>query len=376
MNERERYLATLLYQKPDRVPFQPGAGRKSTLAAWRTQGLPPEVGDYLDYLRKLLGIEPPATRQPHVEPGVDFRMIPQFEEKVLERRPGTLVVQDWKGNICEISDKYDVTYLRSPVDFVTRKWLKCPVASRADWPDMARRYNLDDPGRWPADFAERCRKLKERDYPSGLVFAGPFWQLREWVGFEALCVLLHDDPDFVREMIRFWQEFVTRVLGRILESHVPDYVLIGEDMAYKAKPMLSPAMCRDFLLPCWRQWGELCKGAGVPIYEVDSDGYVDDLIPVWMEAGVNCNSPQEVAAGNDLPALQKKHGARMAYRGGVDKRAIAKGGAAIRAELARLRPVIEAGGYIPGCDHGVPDDVSWPKFLDYCRLLAQMTGWL
>ena len=57
--------------------------------------------------------------------------IPQFEE-VIEHRPalagstapGSLIVQDWKGNICEISDEFDVTYLRNAVDFVTRKWLK------------------------------------------------------------------------------------------------------------------------------------------------------------------------------------------------------------------------------------------------------------
>ncbi|HWP39971.1 MAG TPA: hypothetical protein VNL70_03520 [Tepidisphaeraceae bacterium] len=66
----------------------------------------------------------------------------------------------------------------------------------------------------------------------------------------------------------------------------------------------------------------------------------------------------------------------MAYRDGVDKRAIARGGAAIRAEIERLKPVIRAGGYIPSCDHGIPPDVSWPNFLDYCRLLAQATGWL
>jgi uroporphyrinogen decarboxylase len=99
------------------------------------------------------------------------------------------------------------------------------------------------------------------------------------------------------------------------------------------------------------------------------------LIPVWIDAGINCNSPQEVAAGNDLPAYRTKYGTKMAYRGGVDKRAMAKGGQAIRSEMTRLRPVIHAGGYIPGCDHGIPHDVSWPNFVEYCRLLAEATGW-
>jgi uroporphyrinogen decarboxylase len=373
MNDRQRTIAALRFQKPDRVPFNPGYGRKSTREAWHRQGCPADKEPHA-YARELASV-PPATTMKIIHPGVDFRMIPQFEEKVLERRPGTLVVQDWKGNICEISDEFDVSYLREAVDFVTRSWIKCPVESRADWEDMARRYDVNDAKRFPADWTERCRQLQARDYASRLIFSGPFWQLREWLGFENLCVAFLDDPDFVREMIGFWQSFVTRQLTKMFEGHVPDIVLVNEDMAYKEKPMIGPDMCRQFLLPCWREWAEVCRAAGVPVYELDSDGNVSELIPVWIEAGIQSNSPQEVAAGNDLPAYRQRYGTQMAYQGGVDKRAMAKGGAVLRAEIARLQPVIDAGGFIPSCDHGIPHDVSWPNFVEYNRLLAGATGW-
>lgn len=383
MNARQRFIATLTHQRPDRIPFMPGGGRKSTLAAWHTQGLPPEVTDYHAYLCRLIGVPAPSTA-PRVEPGVDFRMRPQFEEKVLEHRPsgpssgvpGVLVVQDWKGNICEISDEFDVSYLRNAIDFVTRSWIRCPVESRADWPGMAARYDAADPGRFPSDFAKRTQVLRERDYVSAIAISGPFWQLREWCGFEGLCMLMLDDPDFVSEMVEFWRRFVSDMLQRMFRDYVPDLITINEDMAYKEKPMVSPEMARRFLLPCWRTWGELSRAAGVPIYEVDSDGHVGLLVPVWIEGGFNCNSPLEVAAGNDVPALVAQYGRRMAWRGGVDKRKMAQGGAAIRAELARLQPAINHGGYIPGCDHGVPSDVSWPNYVDYARLLARATGWI
>jgi len=177
-------------------------------------------------------------------------------------------------------------------------------------------------------------------------------------------------------MLDFWEEFIAQLLERIFEHHVPDFVLICEDMAFKEKPMIGPDMCRDFLLKCWRRWGDMSRQAGVPIYEVDSDGHAGHLIPVWIEAGLNCNSPQEVAAGNDLPAYRERFGTQMAYRGGVDKRKMAKGGRALADEIDRLRPAIDAGGIIPGCDHGIPPDVSWPNFLETVRLLAEATGWL
>jgi hypothetical protein len=66
----------------------------------------------------------------------------------------------------------------------------------------------------------------------------------------------------------------------------------------------------------------------------------------------------------------------MAFGGGIDKRALAAGGDAMRAELMRVAPLIAEGGYVPGCDHGVPPDVSWQNFVEYARLLAQLTGWL
>lgn len=384
MNPRERTIATLTFERPDRVPFAPGSGRESTLRAWHAQGLPPGVTDYHAYVRKLLGIEAEKSVAAWASPGVNFRMIPQFEEKVLERHPltpgaggrGTLVVQDWKGNVCEISDEFDTRHLRDAIDFVTRRWIRCPVQTRADWPDMARRYDADDPARLPADFAKRAEILRGRDYVSSLNFPGPFWQLREWLGFEGLCLLLADDPVFAQEMIEFWRDFVSRLLSRVLPHYVPDVVTISEDMAYKLRPMISPAMARRFLLPCWRAWAQQLRAAGVPVVEIDSDGYIGDLIPLWIEAGFNSNEPLEVAAGNDLPAYRRQFGKRMAYRGGVDKRAMAAGGVTLVHEIDRLRPVIDAGGYIPSCDHGIPADVSWPNFMEYCRLLAKATGWL
>jgi len=371
---RQRFIETLTFGRPDRVPFEPGGPRESTLRAWRTQGLPEGVS-WHERLLEMLGIEPQRTQKP-VDLGVDFRMIPQFEEKVLEHRGGHTIVQDWKGNVCEISDEFDVTYLRHAKDFVTRRWLRCPVENRDDWKRMKARYDLDAPGRLPDDFADRCRRAEGRDTVLSVSFSGPFWQMREWCGFEGLCLLMLDDPALVADMAAFWTEFVAALLGRICEHVVPDRVAISEDMAYKAKAMISPAMTREFCKPSWVRWARLARQAGCPIVDMDSDGYVGELVPVWIESGINVCDPIEVAAHNDIHALRRQFGREMAYRQGVDKRAIARGGEVIRAELRRIEPVLADGGFIPGCDHGVPPDISWPAFVDYAGLLARMTGWL
>ena len=376
VTRRERFREALLFGRPDKVPFQPGYPRESTLAAWHQQGLPQGV-DWYDHLMQVLGIEWEPAR-PRVDLGVSFKMIPTFEEKVLAHRDGHTIVQDWMGAITEISDQYDYTYIRAAKDFVTRKWHRFPVQNRQDWEEKIRwRYDPCHPDRFPDDFEERCRALQDREYELRLVFNGPFWQLREWCGFENLCILMVDDPGFVQEMIDFWTDFVLQTLAPILDRVELDYVQFGEDMAYKKHSMISPAMTRRFLLPAWREWVQTIKASGCPIICMDSDGYVAELMPIWIEAGFNCTFPVEVAAGNDVVAYRRQYGKKMAYEGGVDKRALAAGGEIMRAEVMRVvPPLLEDGGFIPSCDHGVPPDISWPDYVAYSRLLARLTGWL
>lgn len=375
MNSRERFLETILFGKPDRIPFSPGGPRESTLRAWHQQGLP-EGQDYMSAVFEHVGMrKEPGSQQ--IGLGVSFQMIPKFEEKVLEHKDGHYVVRDWMGAITEISDTYDYTYIRHGKDFVTRKWHKFPVETREDWEEMKKRFQARTPGRFPEDFEQRCEKLTDRDYPVGIHFNGPFWQMREWCGFENLCMLMIDAPDFVGEMARFWTEFVSDTMAPVLERVCLDSVGISEDMAYKAHSMISPTMVRKFLLPAYERWIGEIKRSGCPIIHMDSDGHIAELIPLWIEVGINYCSPVEVAAGNDIVEYRRQFGKKMAYGGGIDKRAIAKGGGEMENELLRVvPPLIRQGGLIPGCDHGVPPDISWPKYLEYARLLAELTGWL
>ena len=39
LNERERYIETLTFGKPDRIPLSPGNPRESTLRRWHGEGL-------------------------------------------------------------------------------------------------------------------------------------------------------------------------------------------------------------------------------------------------------------------------------------------------------------------------------------------------
>ncbi|MCS7181298.1 MAG: hypothetical protein NZ891_08150, partial [bacterium] len=365
MTPRERYVKTLLFEEIDKVPFSPGGPRESTLKRWKEEGLPENV-NWFEYICEKIGIkiEKPTTEVVGIH--YSFSMNPPFEEKIIEKKEGHLIVQTQKGEIVEVDERYDFSYLRSAKDFVTRKWHKFPVENEIDWQDMKKRYNPDESERIDPEIDKKAEILKKRDWPLGISFAGPFWQLRDWCGFENLCIFMAIKEDFVYEMVFFWKDFVSKILKKLTSKIQFDFAVINEDMAYKEKSMISPTMIRKYLMPCWSEWSNILKKSGCEVIMVDSDGYIGEIIPIWIESGVNCTTPVEIAAGNDLIEFRKKFGKNMAYIGGIDKRKIAKGGEILKKEMDRIIPFLfKDGGYIPSCDHGVPPDISLQSFIEY-----------
>ena len=84
MTNRERYLNTLLFSNPAQIPFEPGGPRKSTIERWQSEGMPENI-HWWDYVCDRLNLTLPQSKPvPFAHP--DFRMIPWFEEKIIEHK--------------------------------------------------------------------------------------------------------------------------------------------------------------------------------------------------------------------------------------------------------------------------------------------------
>ncbi len=56
------------------------------------------------------------------------------------------------------------------------------------------------------------------------------------------------------------------------------------------------------------------------------DGKIDDLLPLWLEGGVNCMFPIEIGTwGADPVKYRKQYGQDLLLMGGFDKHILAKG---------------------------------------------------
>jgi uroporphyrinogen decarboxylase len=74
----------------------------------------------------------------------------------------------------------------------------------------------------------------------------------------------------------------------------------------------------------------------------------------------------------DVLEVRRQYGRDLRIWFGVDKRALAQGPASIDAEFARIRPLVEEGGYVPGLDHSMPPDVSFANYCYYMERLRQI----
>ena len=390
MNTRERFLATMAFEPLDRVPLWEWGHWEETLRAWRRQGapLPADVRRGVDLqaveeergvwdplttgLLSDLFVKPDAQTRFHMDPGLrrvplNAFIYPLFEYRVLEEHADVIIAQDERGHIRR--DKKG----RASISNI----IKPLVADREDWERVkAERLQLSLEGRLPANWPEVREELRTRDFVLAIgghsALAGFYHPTRYLMGPEHLLYGLYDQPDLVKDIMNHLADLQVYLFDRVLSEVDVDLGFACEDLGYKTGPFISPAMFREFMLPCYKRLTGLLRDHGVEIMMVDSDGDNWKLIPLFIEGGMTAMAPMEVAAGMDVVALREAF-PRLQMMGGIDKRKLAAGRAAIDEELAyRVPDVLSTGGYIPCCDHGVPPDVSWEDFSYYRERLTEL----
>jgi uroporphyrinogen decarboxylase len=228
------------------------------------------------------------------------------------------------------------------------------------------------------DLDERVRVWTDpnRTHPVFVNGGSLFGRLRDWMGMENIALVPYDDPAWFEEMVTTQADLIIAVLGKLFATGAQfDGVSMWEDMCYNAGPLLGPDHFRQYLVPHYRRISELCRKHGCDVLWVDCDGKIDDLLPMWLDAGINCMFPIEIGTwGADPVKYRKQYGKALLMQGGFDKHILAKTPADIEREIHRLAPLVEEGGFIPFADHRVPPDVPFENYLFYCRAARKVWG--
>jgi len=280
------------------------------------------------------------------------------KEEVIEETETTRLVRDGNGAVL----RWIKGSSGAPehVDFL--------VKDRRAWEEHIRPHLVNEDNHKPRVNFDLYRAMRTHCAEHNLFLTcgvvGPFDLMTPLCGHEHLLVGMALDPDWARDMVQVYTQLTIELLETLLaQEGRPDGLWVWEDLAFKQRPFLSPAMYREILFPAHQRIFEWAHARQLPVI-LHSDGFLEPLLPDLVEAGIDCLQPLEVKAGMDLLRVKQRFGDRIALIGGMDARTLETNDpAVVLAELeAKLPGAMAGGGYVLQVDHSVSNRVDYETY--------------
>ena len=369
MNGRELYGAIYAGEKTDRLPVHGIGGWAEAVQRWRMEGLGPQEAP-----NAALGL----TGDDTMGLPLNLNMVPQFPIRVLAKTPNYVTLVDENGITKKMLradfDRSGGYMAAAGATSSMSQWLDFPVKDAPTWKAIyEERFRAAAHGRLPADWDEQTADFIERSRTRWVAhfafpFGGLFSAVRQLMGLEGALFAMFDQGRTVHTIVRDLTDFYLGSFALALPRVRLDQVTFFEDMCATKAPLISPAMFRQFIAPGYRRLIGGLREMNVRQFFIDTDGDARLIIPELMACGFTGCCPCEVNAHMDAGELRAAF-PMLSLSGGIDKRAVATGGAAMTAEFARrFETAWRMGRYTPGLDHGAPPDISWANLNDYARL--------
>ena len=376
MTDRERTMAVLNYRKYDRLPVVHFGFWRETLLKWASEG------HLTQHEAERWGDGNPTDAVVSAKLGFDFNYYscfhpktgvkPGFESKVLKTFPdGSQHVLNSLGVV--ILQNADAQGIPSEIEHLFK--------GRKEWEEHYKHRLQFTPDRVttaPARAGDKMLrfdqggldflKKDDRTYPYGLHCGSLFGVIRNFVGMENTAYLYVDDEPLFDEIIETVGELCYQCVRTTLETGAKfDFAHFWEDICYKSGPLISPPVFAEKVGPHYKRITKLVNSYGLNIVSLDCDGCIDALLPIWLENGVNTMFPIEVGTWDaSIGPWREKYGRDLRGVGGTRKYIFAQDRVAVDAEIERLKPLVELGGYIPCPDHRISPDAKWDNVRYYC----------
>jgi hypothetical protein len=306
-------------------------------------------------------------------------LVPLFPVEILEDLGEHVLLRDADGAIVE-RRKGDTTSMP--------KYVKYPVEDAASWEAYKKRLDPCTPERFPAGWdimsdenmmwpirpEHDGKGWEQRDFPLGMFLISLFGMPRDHLGLEGFSYAMVDNPSLLQEMMECHAHLAEELLKKVFAAGISlEWVWVWEDIACNTGALIPPGFVKQNMHR-YRRVTDLLHSHHVDAIIVDSDGNLDELLPLWMDSGINATYPLERAAGMDAGRLRRKYGKNLITFGNIDKRNLAKGQREIDGELEKARELLKGSGHFPGCDHHVPPDVSYSNIKYLFNGLFQMNA--
>ena len=165
----------------------------------------------------------------------------------------------------------------------------------------------------------------------------------ESMGLDVFGLILYDDPELIHEIHSRFSAWSARVVKNLNELDI-DFIWANDDVAGNNGPFMSPKVFRQFFLPHMRTVAQEIKKPWI----YHSDGDLFPLLPDLLTLGMNAVHPIQPAA-MDINRMKREYGARVGIAGNIDLDYTLTRGTPeeVDAEVKeRLRIVGAGGGYM------------------------------
>lgn len=240
------------------------------------------------------------------------------------------------------------------------------------WHDKYRAAIVDQEVQIDIDGAREAYRIgRERDQWCFYPTVESFECLRAMVGDEHFLMAMVEEPEWIQDMARCLTDNVLRNLDALLAAGIEfDGLWVYGDMAFNKGTFCSPQMYRELIWPQHKRFADWAHEHGMKmIYH--TDGNVNDVIPLYLEAGFDSLQPLEAKANMDIRELCPQYGDQLTFFGNIDVMVLAFGSLDdIEAEIeAKITAGKATQSYICHSDHTIPPQVSWERFQQIIGLI-------
>lgn len=367
MNNLERSMAVLRYQDYDRLPIVHFAFWNETVEKWQEEGhLTAEEARDHNVVGRKVGFDFDWFTTAMPKTGMNL-LYPPFQPEVLEVLPdGSEKVLDEFGAV--VLRKKDTTGIPHEFDHLLK--------DRKTWEQHYKPRLVFTEDRINHKLLDQLKDNSTREQPIGIYCGSLIGEVRNCLGVVGLSYLTVDDQPLLDEMITTYADLYYQITEYTLACGAKfEFGHFWEDICYNSGPLVSPVYFRKKIGPHYKRFSTLLQSYGIDILSLDCDGKIDALVPIWLENGVNTMFPIEVGTwGASIAPWREKYGKQIRGVGGMDKKVFAFDYQAIDAEIERLKPLVELGGFIPCPDHRIPPDAKWENVQYYCDRMRKVFG--
>lgn len=183
------------------------------------------------------------------------------------------------------------------------------------------------------------------------------------MGLPRFVAAMRKDPDFIREMVGYFTSLSVASVDAYCRAGAR-VIGFGDDLAYKAGPMISPDKLEEFYGNGYRQITATAHRYGSKIF-LHCCGNSNDLLDRFVEWGFDGAHAFEPTAMNDLGEARRKVGRDLCLIGNIDitRTLVNAPREEVRAEVERAVRDASGGGFILAPAHTHADinveNVRW-----------------